>query len=287
MKYAFIQEHRFEFTIVMMAQVLGVSCSGFYAWTKRLVGCAAVEARAVFDARVREVFEQHKGRYGAPRVAVELHDAGTQANRKTVAASLHRQGLKARAARKFKVTTNSEHDLAVAPNLLKQDFHADMPNQKWVADITYLPTDEGWLYLAVVLDLYSRRVVGWAMDKRMKTGLVCGALNMALHQREQPTGVIVHSDRGSQYCSHAYQRIINTQQLKCSMSRRGDCYDNSCAESFFHTLKVELTHGVRYETRAQLRHEVFEFIEAYYNTNRRHSTLGFISPVDFEALKVA
>jgi putative transposase len=266
-----MQEHRFEFTIVMMARVLGVSCSGFYAWTKRLVDCAARKARSAFDARVSAIFEQYKGRYGAPRIAVELHDEDTQANRKTVAASLHRQGSKARAAHKFKVTTNSEHSLNVAPNLLMQDFSADTPNQKWVADITYLPTDEGWLYLAIVLDLYSRRVVGWAMDKRMKTGLVCDALTMALHQREWPTGVIVHSDRGSQYCSHAYQRIIDTQQLKCSMSRRGDCYDNSCAESFFHTLKVELTHGVRYETRAHL----------------RHSTLGFISPGDFEALKVA
>lgn len=171
--------------------------------------------------------------------------------------------------------------------MLKQDFTATASNQKWVGDITYLRTDEGWLYLAVVIDLYSRTVVGWAMDHRMKAGLACDALTMALQRRGAPKGVIVHSDRGSQYCSTSYQNIIKNHSLKCSTSKRGDCYDNACVESFFHSLKVELTHGSRYETRAQLRREIFEYIETYYNTVRLHSSNNYTTPNDFELLKVA
>lgn len=287
MKYAFMERHRFEFKVVLMARFLRVSRSGFYEWLTRARDCESRRQRCEFDRRVREVFEAHRARYGAPRIAIELREKGLPCDRKTVAQSLRRQGLRARAARKFKATTNSDHQLPVAPNLLEQDFTASAPNQKWVSDITYLPTDEGWLYLATVIDLYSRQVIGWAMDKRMKAKLVCDALSMALWRRRMPQEVIVHSDRGSQYCSKAYQRIIASHSLLCSMSKRGDCYDNSCAETFFHTLKVELTHGVRYETREQLRREVFEYIEAYYNTVRRHSTINYISPADFEALKVA
>jgi len=183
--------------------------------------------------------------------------------------------------------TNSNHNLPIAPNLLNQDFSATAPNQKWVGDITYLWTDEGWLYLAVVIDLYSRSVVGWAMDRRMKSELVCQALTMALERRGSPSGVIVHTDRGSQYCSKTYQKIISTYSLKCSMSKKGDCYDNACAESFFHSLKVELTHGSYYESRSQLRREIFEYIEAYYNVVRLHSSNDYNSPSDFEMLKVA
>ena len=287
MKYAFIEANRLAFSVTMMVRTLGVSRSGFNAWSRRVSNPHQHEARESFDQAVRAVFYAHKGRYGAPRVAKELHEMGTACDRKTVASSLRRQGLRARAARKFKATTNSKHNLAVAPNVLEQDFTASTPNHKWVSDITYLPTDEGWLYLATVIDLYSRQVVGWAMDKRMPARLVCDALEMALWRRKRPTAVIVHSDRGSQYCSHAYQRLIEQHKLRCSMSKRGDCYDNSCAESFFHTLKVELTHGVRYESREQLRREVFEYIETYYNTVRRHSTIGYISPAAFEALEVA
>lgn len=287
MKYAFIEANRSQFSVALMARTLGVSRSGFHAWSQRISNSRRHDARESLDQSVRTVFYAHKSRYGAPRVAKELHEMGTPCDRKTVASSLRRQGLRARAARKYKATTNSEHSLPVAPNVLKQDFSASAPNQKWVSDITYLPTDEGWLYLATVIDLYSRQVIGWAMDKRMHARLVCDALEMALWRRKRPAGVIVHSDRGSQYCSGAYQRLIARYELRCSMSRRADCYDNSCAETFFHTLKVELTHGVRYASREQLRAEVLEYIETYYNTIRRHSTIGYISPAAFEQLEVA
>lgn len=288
MKYAFIEENRVNYNIKLMVKVLDVSRSGYYEWRinrdkltplKRLL--------AWLDAQVRRIFEQHRGRYGAPRITEQLNQEGHAVNRKTVAKSLKKQKLRARAAKKFKATTNSNHNLPVAPNLLKQDFTATAPNQKWVGDITYLWTDEGWLYLAVVIDLYSRSVVGWAMDHHMKAGLVCDALTMALQRRGAPKGVIVHSDRGSQYCSTSYQKMIKNHSFKCSMSKRGDCYDNACAESFFHSLKVELTHGSRYETRAQLRREIFEYIETYYNTVRLHSSNNYTAPNDFELLKVA
>ena len=246
MKYAFMNDYRFEFKVAIMARVLSVSRSGFYAWCSRAVSGNSEDFTALLDERVRTVFEAHRGRYGAPRITIELKESGYDYDRKTVAKSMRRQSLRARAARRFKATTNSNHTLPVAPNLLEQDFTASEANQKWVQDITYLATDEGWLYLATVIDLFDRQVIGWAMDKRMKADLVCDALQMALWRRKLPAGVIVHSDRGSQYCSNAYQRMVKDNQLRCSMSKRGDCYDNSCAESFFHTLKVELTHGRRF-----------------------------------------
>jgi len=200
---------------------------------------------------------------------------------------LRRQGLRAKGARKYKATTNSNHSLPVAPNLLSQDFHADRANQKWVCDITYIATDEGWLYLAVVLDLYSRIVVGWSMSERMTATLVCDALKMAMFRRHRPHGVIVHSDRGSQYCSHDHQALLEKHQLVCSMSKKGDCYDNAAMESWNHSLKVEAIHGERFVTREQARNQVFDYIEVYYNRQRLHSTLGYLSPVEFELSKVA
>lgn len=204
-----------------------------------------------------------------------------------MASSLKKQGLIAKAGRKFKATTNSKHNLPVAPNLLEQHFHADAPNQKWVSDITYIETREGWLYLAVVLDLYSRLVVGWSMSERMNKALVIDALKMALWRRKMPRGVIVHSDRGSQYCSHAYQQLFKKHGLVCSMSKKGDCYDNATMESWNHSLKVESIHGQRFETRAEAMAEVFEYINIYYNRQRLHSSLGYLSPEMFEAQKVA
>jgi len=175
----------------------------------------------------------------------------------------------------------------VANNLLKQDFSAQQPNHKWVGDITYLWTDEGWVYLAIVLDLYSHQVEGWAMDKTMIAALVCDALQMALWRRNRPTGVIVHTDRGSQYCSERYQQMLRDHGLVCSMSGKGNCYDNACAEIFFHSLKIETIYGQRVTTRQSVRHEVFDYIETFYNTTRLHSTLGYTSPVAFEAAAVA
>jgi putative transposase len=215
----------------------------------------------------------------------DLHEAGYACDRKTVAGSMQRQALRAKGAKKFKATTNSAHNLPVAPNLLMQDFSATAPNQKWVGDITYLWTDEGWLYLATMIDLYSRRVVGWAMSERMTAELACDALRMALWRRGNPRDVITHTDRGSQYCSAVYQGLLTRHGLQCSMSGKGNCYDNACAESFFHTLKVEAIHGERFETREMIRRTVFEYIEVEYNRTRRHSTNGYISPEAFEAAR--
>lgn len=287
MKYAFMERHAREFRIVLMVRVLGVSRSGFYAWRGRSGPGPRQRARTAMDVVVKQAFVARKGRSGAPRLTHDLHDDGHPYNRKSVASSLRRQGLRAKAAKRFKATTNSKHNLPVAPNLLNQDFTASRANEKWVGDITYLWTDEGWLYLATVLDLYSRKVVGWAMSERMTAPLVCDALRMALWHRAMPRGVIVHTDRGSQYCSGDYQKMINSHGLRCSMSGKGNCYDNACAETFFHSLKVELTHGERFATREQLRQEVFEYIETDYNRIRRHSTLGYISPEAFEARNVA
>ena len=286
MKYAFIEANRSNYNIRLMTKVLNVSHGGYYDWREKEVSDRQ-KFRDRLDGEVRRIFLQHKGRYGAPRITKELRQDGYTVDKKTVANSLKRQKLRAKSARKFKATTNSNHDLPVAPNLLKQDFNASLPNQKWVGDITYLWSDEGWLYLAVIIDLYSRSVIGWSMNDRINKNLVCEALGMALQRRGSPTKVIVHSDRGSQYCSNEYQKMISDNGLLCSMSRRGDCYDNACAESFFDSLKVELTHGVQYEKRSEIREDVFEYIECYYNTIRMHSHNDYVSPRDFEMLKVA
>ncbi len=221
-------------------------------------------------------------RYGVRRLYRELKAQGYDYYKEGIAASLKRQGLVAKAARKFKATTYSKHKLPVATNILEQDFTATAPNQKWVTDITYLWTTEGWLYLAIVVDLYSRLVVGWAMNERMTTPLICDALQMALWQRKHPKGVIVHSDRGSQYCSHDYQALLKKHKLICSMSAKGTCYDNACAETFFHSLKVEAIHGEQLLNREQTKSRVFEYIAVDYNNQRRHSYTGYLSPADFE-----
>jgi putative transposase len=271
-----------------MSRVLHVSRSGFYAWRKRQIQPSPRQQRRKhMDDAVKKAFTAKKGRSGSPGLTRDLADAGQHYGRKTVAESMRRQGLRAKAAKKFKATTNSKHNLPVAANLLQQDFTATAPNQKYVSDITYLWTDAGWLYLATVIDLYSRLVVGWAMSERMTAHLVCDALQMALWRRGMPSGVIVHSDRGSQYCSAAYQALIKKQGLLCSMSARGCCYDNACAESFFHTLKVEVIHGERFATREEMRQTIFEYIEVDYNRTRRHSANGYISPEAFEAQRVA
>jgi len=200
---------------------------------------------------------------------------------------MRRQGLRAKAARKFKATTNSNHSLPVAQNLLQQNFTAAGPNQVWVGDITYIGTDEGWLYLAVVLDLFSRKVVGWSMSDRMTATLVCDALKMALFRRKRPRGVIMHTDRGSQYCSREHRDLLDANGLVASMSAKGNCYDNAAMESWNHSLKVEAIHGERLATRKQAKDLVFEYIEVDYNRNRLHSTLGYISPEQFERAHAA
>ncbi|WP_139137342.1 IS3 family transposase [Vibrio tasmaniensis] len=286
--YEFMLENMVDFSVYRMAKVFSVSRSGFYYWIKhRYKDNLRLQARHVLDEKVKEAFENSKGRDGARRIQVELAENGNKHNVKTIATSMKRQSLVAKAARKFKYTTDSNHKMPVAPNILEQDFTASAPNQKWAGDITYIATSEGWLYLAVVIDLYSRQVVGWSMGTRMTATLVCDALSMALFRRGFPEDVIIHSDRGSQYCSKDYRELITAYNLKQSMSRKGNCWDNACVESFFHSMKVE---AIQYEpimTRDTMRQTIFEYIEVDYNRTRRHSALGYLSPVNFEQRNVA
>lgn len=276
MKYAFMREHAKQCPIILMAEQFDISTSGYYRWCKQPI-TQRMRQRNYHDQFIGEIFSEHKGRYGAVRIVEELRDVyNVRLKRQTVSGHMSRLGLVPKARRKFKVTTDSNHKKSVAPNLLDQDFHAAGPNQKWVSDITYISTNEGWLYLCVVIDLYSRKVIGWSMDKRINRHLVCNALLMALWRRGFPKGVIVHSDRGSQYCSKAYQRLIKAHGLKCSMSGKGCCYDNAACESFFGTLKVELVHSETYPTRERAKASIFEYIEAYYNVKRRHSAINYL-----------
>ncbi|WKV52087.1 IS3 family transposase [Dickeya fangzhongdai] len=284
MKYVFIEKHRAEFSIKAMCRVLRVARSGWYAWRCRRHQVSSRQRfRLVCDDTVSKAFNHAKQRYGAPRLADELPEY----NVKTIAASLRRQGLRAKAARKFSPVSYREHGLPVSENLLKQDFIASGPNQKWVGDITYLRTDEGGLYLAVVIDLWSRAVIGWSMSSRMTAQLACDALQMALWRRKRPKNVIVHTDRGGQYCSADYQTLLKRHNLHGSMSAKGCCYDNACAESFFHSLKVECIHGERFISREIMRTTVFNYIECDYNRWRRHSACGGISPEQFENQNLA
>lgn len=286
MKYAFIEQHEREFRVVAMCRVLGVSTSGYYGWRKRGPSQQA-QRRAVLDELIRDAFFLEKGRAGSPRVYRRLKAEGIHISEDFVAKRMKSMGLRAKAKRKFKATTNSNHKLPVAPNLLNRDFTASAPNQKWVGDITYLATPEGWLYLAVFIDLYSRKVVGWSMSERMTANLACDALKMAWFRCKRPTGVIVHTDRGSQYCSNDFQGLLGQYEMRSSMSRKGDCWDNAVAESFFHSFKVEAVQGEVFTSRAAMREAVFEYVEVYYNRQRLHSSLGYMSPEQFEARKVA
>ncbi|MEL0552157.1 IS3 family transposase [Raoultella lignicola] len=284
MKYVFIENHRAEFSFKAMCRVLRVARSGWYAWRlSRQQITPRQQFRLVCDTAVRQAFTEAKQRYGAPRLADELPEY----NVKTIAASLRRQGLRAKAARKFSPVSYKEHGLPVSDNLLKQDFYASGPNQKWAGDITYLRTDEGWLYLAVVIDLWSRAVIGWSMSSRMTAQLACDALQMALWRRKRPENVIVHTDRGGQYCSANYQALLKRHNLHGSMSAKGCCYDNACAESFFHSLKVECIHGEHFISREIMRMTVFNYIECDYNRWRRHSASGGLSPEQFENQNLA
>ncbi|MCP5815635.1 IS3 family transposase [Klebsiella pneumoniae] len=288
MKYVFIEKHQAEFSIKAMCRVLQVTRSGWYIWHQRRHQInRRQQFRLVCDNVVREAFSDAKQRYGAPRLTDELRAQGRVYNIKTVAASLRRQGLRAKASRRFRPVSYREHGLPVSENLLKQDFYASGPNQKWVGDITYLHTGEGWLYLAVVIDLWSRSVIGWSMSSRMTAQLACDALQMALWRRKRPENVIVHTDRGGQYSSTDYQSLLKRHNLRGSMSARGCCYDNACAESFFHTLKVECIHGEDFVSREIMRTAVFNYIECDYNRWRRHSACGGLSPEQFENQNLA
>jgi len=283
-KYQFIAHHYEEFKITVMCRVLGVSRSGYYAWCKRPTSARKMADQSLSE-QIELIHQNSRQTYGSVRIQVELAENGIICGHNRVAGLMREIGLNAKQNRKFKIiTTDSNHNQPIAPNLLDRDFTARQPNQKWLTDITFIPTDEGWLYLAAVLDLYARRIVGWAMAETLERQLVLAALRMALETRQPPAGLLHHSDRGSQYASQDYRDVLTQYQIQASMSRKGNCYDNAPMESFFGTLKTELIHHRHYLTRMEAKTDIFEYIEVFYNRLRRHSALGYLCPVAFEKL---
>lgn len=284
MKFALIHsELSNAYPVEVACDVLEVSRSGYYAWCDR-PDSARAERRAELAAKVRSVHEANRRVYGSPRVCAALRASGELVCENTVAKVMREQQIRARTARKFVPrTTDSRHARPVAANVLGRRFGADLPDRKWAADITYVPTDQGWLYLAGVIDLCSRKIVGWSMSDHMRTDLVADALRMALARRRPEGGLLHHSDRGVQYASDDYQHLLRTNGIAASMSGKGDCWDNAVMESFWGTLKSELVNHEHYATQEQARASVFEYIEVFYNRHRLHSSLGYVSPEQFEA----
>lgn len=280
MKYAWINAHRQEFEVDTMCKVLAVSKSAYHASRNRPPS-ARQTRRDTLQAEIKSIHTASRSTYGSPRVFRELQARQIKACENTVAKLMRQASVRSKIGRKYvPCTTDSKHDFPVAENRLNRDFAAQAPNRRWV---TYIPTGEGWLYLAGVLDLYSRRVVGWSMAGHMRTELVADALKMALARRKNTTGLLHHSDRGSQYASDEYRQLLSVNGLECSMSRTGNCYDNAVMESFWGTLKTEWVYHEKYATREQARRSIFEYIEVFYNRVRRHSSLGYLSPEAFEA----
>jgi putative transposase len=287
MRFQFIEDHRTEFAVQVMCEVLAVSRSGYYAWRQRRPGSREM-ANQDLVGEIRTIHQQSRQTYGSPRIYRELRDNGVKCSENRVARLMRLHNIRAIQSRRFKVvTTDANHADPIAPNLLDQDFTADDVDQIWLADITYIPTAAGWLYLAVVLDLYSRRIVGWAMADTLERQLAIDALQMALFTRQPPPGLIHHSDRGSQYARDDYRALLTKHHLQASMSRSGNCYDNAPMESFFGTLKTEWVHHQHYRSHAQAKSDLFEYIEVFYHRARRHSALAYLNPVQFEALALA
>lgn len=260
-----------------------MSRSAYYDWRNNRCSKRKQE-NAELDSHIRSIFNRHQSRYGSPRITKDLQAEGISCSKNRVSRRMKEMNLKAKAKRKFKVTTDSRHENPVHPNILQRDFTTMGPNQKWVSDISYVWTEEGWLYLCVFIDLWSRSVIGWSMGKRINRHLVCDALTMALWRRKFPKNVIVHSDRGAQYASKKYRNLLLQYKLTGSMSRKGDCWDNAVAESFFHTLKTELINSEDYQSRSQAKRDIFEYIEVYYNRLRRHSSISYCTPMGFEKM---
>lgn len=258
-----------------------VSRSGFYNWNSRDKSPREKERERLIPM-VKDIHRQVRASYGARRISAELMAVGETCGRTKAATLMRLANIEVKRKNKYKITTDSKHDLPVAPNLLERNFSAPCPDSIYCSDITYIWTVEGWLFLAIILDLYSRKVVGWSLSSRITKELVINALQMAISRRNSNPGLIFHSDRGSQYCSHDFQKFLRKHQMKSSMSRKGDCWDNSVSESFFGSLKTERLFDVRYSTRDEARKDVIDYIEMFYNSNRRHSYLGYLSPVDFE-----
>ena len=282
MKYQFIAKNQGQYPVGRACALLGVSRSGYYAWKRRKPSQREHEIQALID-HIHRIHKKSRKTYGSPRVWAQLKKEGYDHNRKTIARLMRQEGLQGMRKYRRVVTTDSKHHFPVAPNLLNREFQAESPNQKWIADITYIPTGEGWLYLAGVLDLFSRKVVGWEMSNHIDADLVEKALRMALYRRQPDFGLLHHSDRGSQYASHQIRDILEANRVQVSMSGKGDCYDNAVMESFFGTLKNEWVHHQKYETRSFARTDIFGYIEGFYNTIRLHSSLGYLSPNEYEA----
>ena len=284
MKYQFIYDNSSRFSVMKMCLILEVSKSGFYDWSKRPLSNRAKENIMIIE-RIK-IISQNKNKrvYGSPRIHKDLIDSGIKCSKNRVARLMKKANISSVVKKKWKATTNSKHSLPVAQNLLNQNFHADKINEVWTSDITYIWTKEGWLYLCVILDLYSRKVIGWSMDKSMKIELVLKAIKQAIGRRGSREGVIFHSDRGVQYAAAFIQYFLKKNGFKQSMSRKGNCYDNAITESFFHTLKTEHVYFEDYKTRAEAMSSIFSYIEIFYNMERRHSSLGYISPDNYERI---
>lgn len=281
MTFRFIDENHRQWPVRLLCETLEVSAAGYYAWRHR-PRSARQQRRDALVVEMRAIHAEVKARYGSPRIHAELVARGKACCVNTVARLMRDNGMAAKTARKFRCTTDSNHDLPVADNLLGRQFDPASPNESWLADITYVPTGEGWLYLAAVEDLYSRMVVGWSMAEHLESRLVVDALELAVQRRLPGEGLLAHSDRGSQYASEHYQALLSKHGITCSMSRRADCWDNAPMESFFASLKKELVHDADFASRAEARAAIFEYIEVFYNGQRRHSSLGYVSPAEYE-----
>ena len=284
MKYRFLYEHRREYRISKMAKAMDACRSGYYEWVRR--GCGRVK-REQYEkdlAAVLAAFEETRRTYGPRRLTKHLNQHGYTLSRMRVQRLMQENGLVPKTVRKFIATTNSNHDYPAAPNILNRNFTVVEPNAAWVSDITYVATGKGWLHLAAVMDLFSGKIVGWAMDKQMTSMLVCDALRQALGRTNPPSGMICHSDRGVQYACHAYRALLKRHKLIQSMSRKGNCWDNAPMESFFGTLKTELIYHEDYQTRNQARSSIFEYVETFYNRTRIQEKLGYLSPEIYESL---
>jgi len=276
-------EHSGEFRIAEMCRALEVSRGGFYRWLKKFKSCREIKNEELL-IEIRKAFKKSRNTYGSPRITIDLKEQGNQVNKKRVARIMRENGIRAKTKRKFKVTTHSDHDEPISPNLLNQDFTVQELNKTWVSDITYIWTREGWLYLATILDLCSRKIVGWSLWERLTRQLVIDAFNQAAGRRGSINGLIFHSDRGSQYASKDFRKLLNKHECLSSMSGKGNCFDNAVAESFFSTFKKELVYGRTYQTRREAVSSIFEYIEVFYNRLRRHTSIGSMSPAQFEAM---
>jgi len=280
-KYAFIKRHENIYPISVMCSVLKASRSGYYEWREGRVSPRELNRQALL-AEIKRIHDESRGAYGSPKILKELRKAGVVCNHKTVEDLMQEHGIRAKRCKKFKVTTDSKHNLPISKNRLKRNFRTKKPNRAWVSDLTYIWTDEGWLYLAVFIDLFSRKIVGWSMSNRMTADIVVNAFRMGLFSQHGHAPKLVHSDRGSQYASQLFRDELKKHHCKQSMSRKGDCWDNAVAESFFATIKTELIYQEKYKTREEAKLAVFDYIEVFYNKKRLHSYLGYMSPDEFE-----